>query len=79
MRVDAFTVGVRAVVADEVGGVAEAARADGYVHGRSAGVGAGFAVVLVDDVYECFTDYSPTWFQFYLCFPCVVGCVFVGI
>ena len=70
MRVDAFTVGVRAVVADEVGGVAEATRADGDVHGRSAGVGVGFSIVLVDDVYECFTDYSQHGSNFTYVFLC---------
>ena len=68
--VNALAVGVGAVVADEVGGVAEAACADGYVHGRSAGVGAGFSIVLVDDVYECFTDYSQHGFNFTYVFPC---------
>ena len=76
--VNALAVGVGAVVADEVGGVAEAACADGYVHGRSAGVGAGFSVVLVDDVYECFTDYSQHGFNStHVC--ALVACVFVGI
>ena len=68
--IDTFTVGVGAVVADEVGRVAEAACADGYVHGRSAGVGAGFSVVLVDDIYECFTDYSQHGSNFTYVFPC---------
>ena len=76
--VNALAVGVGAVVADEVGGVAEAACADGYVHGRSARVGAGFSVVLVDDVYECFTDYSQHGFNSTHVFR-VVTCVFVGI
>ena len=78
VRVDAFTVGVRAVVADKVGGVAEAACANGDVHGGSAGVGVGFSVVLVDDVYECFTDYSQHGFNSTR--PARSGeCVFVGI
>ena len=76
--VNALAVGVGTVVADEVGGVAEAACADGYVHGRSAGVGAGFSVVLVDDVYECFTDYSQHGFNSTHVFR-AVECVFVGI
>ena len=76
--VDAFTVGVRAVVADKVGGVAEAACANSDVHGGSAGVGVGFSVVLVDDVYECFTDYSQHGFNSTR--PARSGeCVFVGI
>ena len=78
VRVNALAVGVGAVVADEVGGVAEAACADGYVHGRPAGVGAGFSVVLVDDVYECFTDYSQHGFNSTHVFR-AVECVFVGI
>ena len=49
----------------------------GYVHGRSAGVGAGFSVVLVDDVYECFTDYSQHGFNSTYVSH-VVGCVFCG-
>ena len=78
VRVNALAVGVGAVVADEVGEVAEAACTHGYVHGRSAGVGAGFSVVLVDDVYECFTDYSQHGFNSTYVFR-GMECVFVGI
>ena len=78
VRVNALAVGVGAVVANEVGGVAETACADGYVHGGSAGVCVGFSVVLVDDVYECFTDYSQHGFNSTR--PARSGeCVFVGI
>jgi len=62
----------------QAGVVAGAACAHGCVHGRSAGVGAGFSVVLVDDVYECFTDYSQHGFNSTYVFR-GMECVFVGI